>query len=138
MQSIQGGCYCGNLKFQAGLTRSTDSYAPRACDCDFCAKHAAAYVSDPEGTLQFQVCDPDKLTRFRQSPEGAAEFLICAVCGVLVGVVHETYGAINARAVEEAHFGAPVQVSPKTLEPQSRQERWKQVWFRRVGVQEGV
>src|SRR5690348_18095264 len=60
------------------------SYHPRACDCDFCRKNAAAYVSDPQGSLGIRVQDARCLGNYRQG-SGVAECIFCAKCGVLIG-----------------------------------------------------
>lgn len=120
------------VRFQAETATPPESIRPRACDCDFCSKHAAAWVSDSGGTLHIHVTDERKLGRYRQSPDGLAEFVVCTDCGVLVAVVHQTYGAFNSRAAEGVGFGSPVVVSPKNLLPEQRLERWQDVWFRSV------
>lgn len=135
---LGGGCHCGNLKLNMALSRAAGTYEPRACDCDFCTKHSAAYVSDPAGSLAIHVKDASRLARYRQG-SGQAEFLLCSGCGVLVGVVYEvdgkSYGAANARAFEGgAPFGAAQPVSPKQLAPDQKSARWQTVWFPQVSI----
>ncbi len=48
MSTVLGGCDCGNLSVELELSEPSNSYRPRACDCSFCRKHVAAYVSDPK------------------------------------------------------------------------------------------
>jgi hypothetical protein len=81
--------------------------------------------------LHFEVRNPDKLGRYKQTPGGSATFLHCLECGVLVGVVHESYGAVNSAALDGS-FGPSVVVSPKHLTPEERLQRWKSVWFPNV------
>lgn len=138
LHKLSGGCHCGNLRLEMGLRRAPDSYAPRVCDCDFCVKHAAAYISDPEGSLSLKVEDASRLTRYRQG-SGQAEFLLCTGCGVLAAVVYEEagrrYGAANARAFQGGEpFGAAQAVSPKQLGAAEKSARWQSVWFRDVDV----
>jgi hypothetical protein len=135
---LSGGCHCGNLKLKMTLSRAADTYDPRACDCDFCIPHSAAYVSDPQGSLAIQMEDSSRLARYRQG-SGQAEFLLCSGCGVLVGVVYEAegrlYGAANARAFEGgAPFGPPGTASPKRLTPDEKSARWRTVWFSQVSI----
>ena len=120
------------------LSRAADSYQPRACDCDFCTLHSAAYISDPQGALAIQVKDAGKLTRYRQG-SGQAEFLLCAECGVLAAVVYEQggrrYGAANVRAFEGGKpFGVSQAVSPKQLGADEKSARWQSVWFKDVAI----
>jgi hypothetical protein len=133
-----GGCHCGNITFEMEVTGKPDFYTPRACDCDFCDKHAASYVSDPSGKLIITVESETNLSKYRQGSE-IAEFLICKICGVLVGVCHEEherlYAAINSKTVENAaDFGAERAVSPKTLSDLDKVQRWKNNWFSNVSI----
>jgi len=135
---LTGGCHCGSLKLGMRLSREPGSYAPRACDCDFCVKHSAAYISDPAGALVIRMADASKLARYRQGSE-QAEFLLCSGCGVLLGVVYETggrrYGAANVRAFEGGKpFGAAQAASPKQLSPAEKTARWQSVWFPHVNI----
>lgn len=135
---MDGGCYCGNIRFEFTLTRLPGDYNPRACDCDFCTKHSAAYLSDPAGSLSVRIADAGQVSRYRQG-SGQAQFLVCARCGVLTGVFLEAagrvYGAVNARAVEGGvKFGPEQTVSPKKLSPGDKLERWQGVWFPDVSI----
>jgi hypothetical protein len=159
MYEITGGCHCGSIEFSAELSREPSSYHPRACDCDFCRKHGAAYVSDPSGRLRIKLTSQSAVSRYRQG-SGAAECLICTTCGVLVVVLYRadqvTYGAINARAANglahrspglahgspglahgssgPAAFGDPTSVSPKMLSATQKVDRWQDIWFPHVDV----
>ena len=129
-----GGCHCGAVRwaFEGGKALST--LAPRACDCDFCMRHRAAWVSDPDGLLRTQASDA-ALQRYRQG-SGQAEFLLCRTCGVLVAVIARTgdgrlLGAVNRNALDApAQFGEETIVSPRLLDPDAKLARWAQVWMR--------
>jgi hypothetical protein len=133
--SLAGGCHCGAVRFALTLTRPPASYQPRACDCEFCTKHGAAYVSDPAGTLELHVSDPRLLARYRQG-SGTAQMLLCRQCGVLVGALYEQpddcYGVVNAQALEGVSFGARHTVSPRTLSAPDKERRWRELWFPNV------
>ena len=123
---------------RAELSQAPACYSVRACDCDFCQKHAAAYLSDPAGRLYLKFHSKSAVNCYRQGSE-AAELLLCGDCGVLVAVRYRegdnTYGAINVRALDEApEFGARTPVSPRSLSPAEKIARWKQIWF--AGVAE--
>ena len=135
---LDGGCHCGAIRVGVDLPRAAQHYAPRACDCDFCRKHAAAYVSDPAGSLRIALTEAHSLGRYRQG-SGSAECLVCTRCGVLVGVAYTEDGRIfatlNSRIVDGgACFAEPVAVSPKTLSAGEKIERWKRLWFADVAV----
>jgi hypothetical protein len=138
MHTMKGGCHCGNLRVTATLTGSPDGYRPRACDCEFCRKHAAAYVSDPHGSLLVCVGDQRAVTRYRQG-NGLAEMLLCARCGVLVGAVYQEerllYGVVNSRILDGwQSFGAVQVVSPRTLSGEEKMSRWRGIWFSNVTI----
>lgn len=137
MQKLGGGCHCGNIRVELELTRTAGTYNPRACDCDFCRKHRAAYVSDPQGSLLILIRDERDCGRYAQG-SGRAELLLCRNCGVLVGPLYpeagRLYAAVNANVVEGVAFGAQQPVSPRTLSADDKVKRWKEVWFSNVTV----
>ena len=138
LSTLTGSCHCGNIQLELTLTRAPDAYNPRVCDCDFCTKHSAAYLSDPKGSLTIRIKDQSKVGRYRQG-NGIAEFLICSDCGVLVGVTYanegRVYGTANARAIQAGKgFGPEQTVSPKTLTADQKMSRWQDVWFPDVRV----
>ncbi len=59
MLSLSGACHCGALRLQLTLPGDPADYAPRACDCDFCRKHGAAFVSHPTGALRIEAGQAD-------------------------------------------------------------------------------
>jgi hypothetical protein len=115
------------------LTRPPASYNPRACDCGFCRKHAAAYISDAHGSLEIEIGASADRGSFRQGSE-AADCLFCRRCGVLVGVTCEiegrSHGAVNVRCLNSAvTFGPELAVSPKQLSATDKLQRWQELWF---------
>lgn len=135
---VSGGCYCGNIRLTVTLSQEPSSYRPRACDCDFCRKHGAAYVSDAQGELRIQIRDEAQVSRFRQG-SNTAEMLICRTCGVLVGALHREaerlFGTVNAQALDcRGAFGAEQSVSPKLLPAEQKVLRWRDLWFKDVAV----
>jgi hypothetical protein len=137
-QAFEGGCHCGALQLSMATSLAPHAIVPRACDCSFCQKHGAAYVSDPDGRLALAVGAADALRRYRQG-SGSAEFLLCGACGVLVAVVYAAagrlFGAVNARCVDQASaFAGPVPASPQTLAPDVKRSRWSALWFPDVAL----
>jgi hypothetical protein len=130
--TYQGGCHCGCVRWRMTTALAPEAIAPRACDCDFCLRHAAAWVSDALGRLQVQVRGA-AMVRYRQG-SGQAEFLLCGRCGVLVAVMARSgdgrwLGAANRNAFDErARFAAPTPVSPQQLGPDQKLARWSQLW----------
>ena len=141
MNRYEGGCHCGNLSIEMQMRRAPGEVAPLACDCDFCTRHAGAYVSDPKGTLEIAVRDEAQLSRYRHGAK-VADFLVCRNCGALVAVCYgegaSLFATVNARAVAGSERFAPLAtVSPKKLEVGPRIEIWKKAWFPGVRVRIG-
>jgi hypothetical protein len=139
MHVISGGCYCGNLRVDLEVSREPGTYHPRACDCDFCRKHGAAWVSDPQGSLAIRIRDESNTGFYRQG-SGLAECLLCRNCGVLVAVLYrkdgQVSGAINAKAVAGGTiFGAEHTSSPKSLSEGEKTKRWQDLWFSGVRIE---
>lgn len=135
---FHGQCHCGSLRVECSTSLDIAAIGPRACDCSFCQKHGAAYVSDASGTLRVVAREARALGSYRQGSE-LARFQLCAVCGVLVAVVFEhvgrVYGAVNVGCLDErASFAAPVPASPQTLSAQDKVARWLQIWVPDVHV----
>jgi hypothetical protein len=138
LQALTGGCHCGNLGISFHTRSSPGDLNPRACDCSFCKKHGALYVSDPSGRLIINVKDSDALTKYRQG-SGTADFLVCRRCGVLVGAIWERdasiSAAVNARCLQRhEEFAEPVVVSPQKLGKEEKTARWETLWTRDVQI----
>lgn len=138
MHKITGACHCGNVLIDLELTKEPGAYHPRACDCDFCRKHSAAYLSDAQGSLRVRIKEERDAQKYRQGNE-LADFLLCRNCGVLIGVFHRSDGhvfaAVNAKAIDAAViFGAEQPVSPKRLSADEKVGRWRELWFSNVSM----
>jgi hypothetical protein len=132
-----GGCHCGNIAVSVELTRDPSSYIPRACACEFCRRHGAAWVSDPQGALRLRVRDQRDTGRYAQGDE-IAEMLLCRNCGVLMAALwqgRQLHGVVNVNALEARASFAPSQpVSPKSLSAEGKTSRWQNIWFADVTV----
>jgi hypothetical protein len=121
------------LRWNLDTEFSIAEFTPRACDCDFCTRHRAAWISDPKGALTLRVLKADVLQRYRQG-SGQAEFLICRDCGVLVAVASQDthgnlLGAVNRNAFDHREaFPAEAIVSPQRLSAEQKLARWSEVW----------
>jgi len=137
MPQVEGGCHCGNITVRVELERAPDAYAPRACDCEFCRKHGAAWVSDPRGSLLIQIRDEADTGRYAQG-DRLAEMLLCRNCGVLVSALwreQRLYGVVNANALAQGvPFSGTKPVSPRTLSADAKRSRWQSIWFANVTV----
>ncbi len=128
-----GGCHCGSVRWQFASPLALASFVPRACDCDFCSRHRAAWISDPAGALRIRARE-EGLQRYRQG-SGQAEFLMCRECGVLVAVVAtgeggRLLGAANRNAFDaRAGFAGEAIVSPRLLTADAKLARWNDAWM---------
>ena len=136
---LKGSCHCGRLSLGFETAIAPADYHPRACDCSFCVKHDAAYISDPKGSLTFRVKGEEALARYRQG-SGAVECLICRECGVYVGAIFEDegkiIGTVNARCIDgDVGFGSRQTVSPQQLGRDEKAGRWREIWTPVTGVE---
>lgn len=127
-----GGCHCGGVRWMLDTDIALVDFTPRACDCDFCTRHRAAWVSDPNGALRLRD-EGGHVRRYRQG-SAQAEFLFCESCGVLVAVTCRgddgmPRGAVNRNGFDERHLlGAEVVASPQRLSPEAKLTRWSELW----------
>jgi hypothetical protein len=136
MHKLSGGCHCGNIQVELELSGTPDTFHPRACDCDFCRKHSATYVSDAQGSLVIRLKHEADSGRYHQG-SGLAECLLCRNCGVLIGALYQSdtllYATVNVKAVDAGvTFGAEQPVSPKQLSQSEKVKRWRDLWFSNV------
>ncbi|MDR0184531.1 GFA family protein [Lysobacter arvi] len=134
--SLHGGCHCGRIALDVVLSKPASEYTPRACDCSFCRKHGAAWLSDAGGSLRVRLRGEPVV--YRQG-SAQADFIACAHCAVLVLVRHEHEGrvhaAVNVRALAgAAPFADEQPASPQKLAPQEKRERWTTLWFADVRI----
>jgi hypothetical protein len=138
MHKLTGGCHCGNIHVDMDLTHEPGTYNPRACDCDYCRKHGASYVSDANGSLAIRIADHTNVGKYRQG-DRLAEFLLCGSCGVLVCVLYSRdgrlYAAMNANVTDAREsFGTEQIVSPKKLSENEKTQRWQELWLSNVNL----
>jgi len=139
--SLQGSCHCGAIGIEYTTCQLPSSVVPRACDCSFCRKHGAAYVSDPSGALAISCADIHALTTYRQGSENA-RFLMCSGCGVLIAVCFDkgssSFAAINALCLDRyEEFPAALCSSPQKLSAAEKTARWSTLWIPAVSFQYG-
>ena len=116
-----GRCHCGALRVEY---HSSKPFAPRACGCSFCRKHAAVSISDPDGrTIIRHAAHRAPLTyRFGLK---TADFLICPNCGVYIGAVIDIagrlYSVVNLNIFDIAD--APLVATPMSYDAESTEDR---------------
>lgn len=126
---LTGGCRCGKVTLLVHLSAEPKSYSPRACDCDFCRMHDAAYISDSSGSVVVQTETMSNL-QFVQQGNELAEFIFCINCEQLLGVRWQQFGSVNVRVLPDtATFDKAVSASPKYLSAREKVTRWSELWF---------
>jgi len=128
---LRGSCHCAGLAVELSSPAPATALQPRACDCGFCRKHVAAWLSDARGRLR--ILARGDLLRAYQQGSGQARFLFCGGCGVLVVVTIDAggrvFGAVNTACLDDAPaLGAVVAVSPQSLGADAKLARWREVW----------
>ena len=83
---MQGSCHCGRITFSFLSSVPPEKYSPRACDCSFCQRHGALYISDQNGSLVLDIKEADALGEYRFGHK-LGKFVFCRNCGVFVAVL---------------------------------------------------
>ena len=103
---FSGTCHCGGIRGTLAASRPAAELQLRSCQCGFCTRHGAITVSDPAGRATFEI-DRGALGRY-QFETRTGTTLLCARCGMYVGVVLEdegkTWSVINVRGLAVPEF----------------------------------
>ncbi|MGS2719409.1 hypothetical protein [Paraglaciecola aestuariivivens] len=123
-------CSCKQIEVAAFFPTDIENYQARACDCSFCLPLKLAYLSDANGSFSFG--PKAKMEQLKQGSNQAI-FWQCKGCKDIIGVTyqnaHEVRGALSQQLFLSQHNLLPaVEVSPKTLSPTEKTQRWSAVW----------
>jgi hypothetical protein len=101
---IHGSCHCGNIRFTVTWSDQGRVIQSRACGCDFCAKHGAAWTSNPLGQFRVRVADDTRVALYRFGTK-TADFHVCLTCGVTPIVTctieGRRYAVVNVNTFED-------------------------------------
>ena len=127
---MRGSCHCGRITFSFLSSVPPEKYSPRACDCSFCQRHGALYISDQNGSLVLDIKEADALGEYRFGDK-LGKFVFCRNCGVLVAVLFETdgrmFGSVNSRCIgENVKFGDFEIISPQKLNAEQKKREMAQ------------
>ncbi len=75
--TVQGGCHCGAVRFEADVPCAVRLLA---CNCSMCAKTGFLHMIVPHGDFRL-LSGGEKLSSYRFGT-GAAEHLFCNICGI--------------------------------------------------------
>ena len=79
---IRGHCHCGNIAYTLDWQPEPAAIPARACGCTFCLRHGAVWTACPTGSLDVTQRDVARVTHYSFGTK-TAEFLVCAVCGIV-------------------------------------------------------
>ena len=99
----QGGCHCGNIRYQLNMPFPRKQLPARACECDFCTRIGGCYTASPEGALSAEIEDAKLIQPYRFGTS-TADFIICGRCGnvpfVTSEIVGQTYAVVNLKTLD--------------------------------------
>lgn len=137
LKLMQGRCHCGRIALSFSTAIPPEKFSPRACDCSFCQKHGASFISDPNGRLLIDVKESNALGEYRFG-HGLAKFLFCRNCAVFVAVLFQseglTFASVNSRCMGGIVFGSPQTTSPRELNAEEKKQRWAKIMIPNVEV----
>ena len=132
-----GQCHCGKVKASFETEKEPKELGVRTCQCEFCRRHGAVNISDPEGEVVIEG-SPDDLIRYRFGLR-TADFLICRDCGAyvaaVIGKAPDIRSTINVVGLRMEAFldieETPMQYGSETTEERiaRRFQRWTPTRF---------
>jgi hypothetical protein len=131
---IHGRCHCGNISFSLAWDPDPAEIPARACGCSFCVKHGGVWTSNPRGSLEVRIDNPDQVSKYAFGTK-TADFHVCARCGIVPVVTSRVDGRLYAVVSVNAFEGvAPARLkrSPANFDGEgtdSRLERRKRNWI---------
>ncbi len=82
LQTYQGSCHCGAVRFEADLDLEEGS---NRCNCSYCAK-VRAWFAFAKGPERFRLVEGAGVSEYRWTPPGEPAphltFTFCRTCGV--------------------------------------------------------
>jgi hypothetical protein len=135
---LEGACHCKNIQLHFYTEQQVANLSPRQCQCSFCRKHNASWISDPHARVEVTVAMPEKVSHYRLGTK-TAEFLICGVCGVVPLVTcrmdDTLHGVLNRYCFETSEvFGETVKTDFSSEDVTNRLERRKRTWISQVKI----
>jgi hypothetical protein len=134
---IHGRCHCGNISFSLAWDPDPAEIPARACGCSFCVKHGGVWTSNPRGSLEVRIENPDQVSKYAFGTK-TADFHVCARCGIVPVVTSRVDGRLYAVVSVNAFEGvepARLKRSPANFDGEgsdSRLERRKRNWIAEV------
>lgn len=135
----EGGCHCGNIRYELSGDVPVAEWAARFCGCGFCTRHRGLYASHPGASMVVTLIEPAEVGRYRFAT-ASADFCFCRHCGVLVYLTSEIdgklYGLVNMNTLDRRprEFSQAPVMSYEGEDQDARLERRRQNWIARVEI----
>ncbi len=140
IHEITGRCHCGNIEYTFFSPIPKIELPIRTCDCSFCTRQGACYISHPKGRLQVQIKDQTQVKPYRFGTD-TADAMLCTICGVYPLIAAEldgqTYAVLNANSINGLHIDhatIPPALHLENFSVEERIERWKKFWIGQVEI----
>ena len=135
-ETFEGSCHCGAIGWTYRTAITPSWWQIRSCQCSFCRRHATRCTTDPAGSAEFSIAEPDALHRYRFGLR-TAEFLTCKRCGVYIGAYADgpegRFATLNLNVLKTPVDGIPAS-TPTRYDAEDREgrirrrvERWTPV-----------
>ena len=128
-----GSCHCGRLSVHFETGNEPTVCIPRACQCSFCQKHAAAYLSDPQGKIVIATSSLS-IDTYKMGL-GITDFHVCHNCGVLLAATWadsdgSVFAVVNVRVLDQAaaFTSEPLKANFDGEEVSERETRRRRAW----------
>jgi hypothetical protein len=136
--TIKGGCHCGNVTIEFHTDEDVSDFTPRTCQCTFCRKHDASWISDPDGQAQVRYANRADVSAYRFGT-GTSDFIVCKKCGVLTVALCEIEGRTRAvfnikPMLEHQFYKKPVLTNLDTDSIEERLARRARNWTGKVTI----
>ena len=140
MTVYEGGCHCGNVRYQYCTEQPPSDWSVRRCTCTYCLRLAARYTSGPGTSLRVTVLYASMIQRYEFGTR-TADFLRCNRCGVMVfacsGKGDNCIAVLNINTLDDVET-LPVQVQPADFEGEEvadRLARRQANWIKTVSIE---
>ena len=139
--TIDGGCHCGNIRFELLWPADEAGIQARCCGCTFCQKHGGSWTSNRGAQLNVTIEDRSTVSNYRFGTR-TADFQVCSICGVVPLVSSEIdgdrYAVVNTNTFRK-HAGFTLTSTSTDFDDEdtdSRLDRRKRKWIPRVVIVE--
>ncbi len=102
MITVEGGCHCGLVRFEADLPAA--EVQVDACDCSICSMTGYQHLIVPED--RFRLVEGRRETTTYRFGSGVAQHIFCSQCGIKSFYKprsHPRHVSVNLRCLDEGH-----------------------------------